>query len=250
MLGLGLIDDLRQMKGWKKLMLQIVLACLLAGLGLRVGLFSSFWMDSTVSILVIIGCINALNLLDGMDGLATGVTASACLFFLYLFLEKGDMFGASLSLCLLGAGLAFLFFNSFPAKIFLGDAGSLFVGLVLGLLILRISDQKHDFQSFTAALIICGLPLFDTLFALLRRLLKRRPVFAGDRDHFYDKLHRMGFSQGSTVLISCLLAALFGALGLYLDRIPFIWTAAVLPFLVGLVLCGALRLNLFRVTEK
>jgi UDP-GlcNAc:undecaprenyl-phosphate GlcNAc-1-phosphate transferase len=209
---LGLLDDLFDIKQTYKFVAQLLIASGIVYIGFRVGTFP--YIAIPLTIFYIIGACNALNLLDGLDGLAAGVSAISSLFFFLLFLMNNDTFGIILSLSLFGACAAFLFYNFNPASIFMGDAGSMLLGIMLSILMIRYSETPFDFKSFFTAILICGVPVFDTALTYLRRYLNNKPIFPGDRSHFYDQLIDRGFPVKKTVLISYSIGILFGIIAL------------------------------------
>jgi UDP-GlcNAc:undecaprenyl-phosphate GlcNAc-1-phosphate transferase len=218
---LGLVDDIYDIKqGWK-FMVQIAIGVSFISFGTRINTFPLIYISVPVSVLYIIGVCNSLNLLDGLDGLAAGNTAISALFFSILFFIKGDQTGLVLSFALLGACVAFLIYNFMPAKIFMGDAGSMLLGFMLAILMLRYSSTPFDYKEFICPILICGVPIFDTGLTYLRRYINRRPIFPGDRSHFYDQLVNKGFSIKATVLISYALSVLLGIFALIINFASF-----------------------------
>lgn len=246
---LGLLDDIIDIKQTYKFAAQIVLAVGVVYAGLRVNVFPFEYVAIPLTVFCVIGACNALNLLDGLDGLAGGVSAIAGVFFLILFLRINDGFGMALALALVGACLAFLIFNYNPASIFMGDAGSMLLGLILSILIIRYSSTPYDLRSFLMAIVICGVPIFDTALTYARRYINNRPIFPGDRSHFYDQLVDRGVPPKKTVLISYLIATTFGVAALLMSSF-----SGVAPFIIFLcvlsaVLFAVLRMKMLRIVK-
>jgi len=220
---IGVLDDVFDIKQRYKFFIQIVIALALVSAGFRVEVIPFFPLAVIISVFFIVGASNALNLLDGLDGLASGVTAIAAIFFFIIFTAKGDITGMVLSASLAGATMAFLVFNFNPASIFMGDAGSMLLGLMLAVLMIWNIRVAYDFTSFFVSILVCGVPIFDTALAFTRRYLNNRPIFPGDRSHFYDQLVDRGFSVKKTAVTSYALGAILGAAALFLRVLPTLW---------------------------
>ncbi len=220
--SLGLIDDVFDLKQKIKFAVQIILAIGLVCTGLRVETFPFSLIAIPLTIFYIIGSCNAFNLLDGLDGLAIGISAISSLFFFVLFLNINDIFGVTLSLSIFGSCVAFLVYNFNPASIFMGDAGSMFLGLMLSVLMIRYTKTPFEYKSFLISIMVCGVPIFDTALTYTRRYINNKPIFPGDRSHFYDQLVDRGFSVRHTVFISYALGFVFGVVGVIINVIPLI----------------------------
>ena len=155
-----------------------------------------------------------------MDGLVAGVSAIAGLSFGLLFLHKSDPFGAALSFALVGSCLGFLWYNFPPARVFMGDTGSLSLGFLLAVLAIRLASTPYDIRQFLAPLAVLALPIADTSAAILRRIVSKQSPFLGDRSHLYDLLGKR-FSSQKTVLVFYLLSAACGLIGCLIYIQPF-----------------------------
>lgn len=210
MFAVGLYDDLRKMRASYKLATHLFVGAVAWGLGFRIdsidlpllppmsmGIFSM-----PITVLWIAGIINAVNLIDGLDGLAAGVVFFASITNLVVAVLSGSPLVAVWMAVLLGVVFGFLFFNFNPARIFMGDSGSYFLGLVLAVTSISGPFQKASFTvSVLAPLAALGVPIIDTLFAMLRRILERRPIFSPDRGHLHHRLLDMGITHRRAVLI-------------------------------------------------
>jgi UDP-GlcNAc:undecaprenyl-phosphate GlcNAc-1-phosphate transferase len=212
-----------------------------------------------IGILVVLGACNSANLIDGLDGLCSGVTAIISLGFFLLashlaiweYSETGDPIRLVLAIAMFGAAVGFLPWNFNPAKIFMGDAGSMLLGYNCGMLILLFAE-KGKFRWVIAALMIFALPVFDTALAMFRRWRAGRSIFEGDRSHFYDQLVQRGLSVRQTVLISYFLTVIYALVGLLMIWVqpppagsglpgsPVIRTRYAVPLYVGVALLTAL----------
>lgn len=202
---IGLVDDARGLKPSTRLAGQFgaaLIAIFVSGFSLKC--IPAAPLCIAVTIFYIVGAINALNLIDGLDGLASGVTLVASMGFLAGFAASGNSLGVLISSGLLATSLGFLIFNFHPAKIFLGDNGSTLLGFLLGVLAVMYSAESSSPAQFLFPLLILIVPIGDTFLAISRRALKRKPLFHGDRDHVYDQLIKKGLSQKQTMLIMCL----------------------------------------------
>lgn len=224
---IGLIDDRRGLSPGVKLLGQLAAAAIavfwgglspqtasLVGLHLELGAWGAPLM-----LLWVVSVTNALNLLDGLDGLAVGVALIVSAFSLILALRAGNEAAALLTLGLLGSGLCFLAFNFHPAWLFLGDEGSYFLGFLLSFLPLLALQEEfgplHD-TPVLVPLILLALPLADTAWAVIRRARAGRPIFAPDQEHIHHRLLRRLGSQRRAVLVLYAIALVCGLLSLAL----------------------------------
>jgi len=177
---LGMFDDIYDIKAKKKLAVQILCSALVVGAGIRVNIseyitdniYLAFLIDGLISMCWIIGIINAINLIDGLDGLAGGVSFIASIAFIIILEREGlDYIGYAIALPLAGAILGFLFYNFYPAKVFMGDMGSTFIGFLLAILSIIALDIPKNPASMVAPIIILAVPIFDTGLAILRRMI-------------------------------------------------------------------------------
>jgi UDP-GlcNAc:undecaprenyl-phosphate GlcNAc-1-phosphate transferase len=202
-LVLGVVDDRRKLSASFKLFVQTIVAAGVAVWGQRLQLFDAPPLASVaVTVLWILAVTNAFNLLDHMDGLSSGVALLAGSAFLVVALQTHQVALASLLVPLLGACAGFLLFNFPPAKIFLGDAGSLFIGFWLSCLTISFTFYDASYRLFTyfVPVAVLAVPLFDTASVVIIRLLKRKPIFEGDTNHLAHRLAALGMSRRSAVL--------------------------------------------------
>ena len=240
MLVLGLVDDVVRLKPVSKLVAQIVVASAFPLLGGSPGWTGSGILNGVLEIAWIVTITNAVNLLDNMDGLCAGVAAIASVGCWLEFAGAAPAL-ASLSAALFGATVGFLFFNFRPASIFMGDAGSLLLGSALA--VLALSGSRHLGTGLLSALAVpvCLLliPLFDTAFVTLSRILSTRSASQGGRDHTSHRLVAMGFSETQAVLFLWALAAAGSGIAVISHSIGAFGTVLVAPLLiVALALLG------------
>lgn len=206
-LVLGLVDDKKGLSPYFKLLIEIIVSLALVLGGVRVSFFVG---DSTLGNLVsviltmfwIIGITNAFNLLDHMDGVSGGIAFVVSLSLFVIAFQTGELFIASLVSAISGACLAFLCFNFPPAKIFLGDAGSLFIGYMLGALTVVFTFYKGGYPHYSifVPIIIMAVPIFDVVTVVIVRFIQGRNIFKGDRNHLAHRLLNLGMSAKETVL--------------------------------------------------
>jgi UDP-GlcNAc:undecaprenyl-phosphate GlcNAc-1-phosphate transferase len=161
------------------------------------------------TILWIVGITNAINLIDGLDGLAAGVSSIALITISGMALIQGNLYVVSVGLIVLVSTLGFLIYNFHPASIFMGDTGALFLGFIISVLSL-LGFKNVTFISFVVPIMILGVPISDTIFAILRRIINKKPLSAPDKSHLHHCMLRLGFSHRQTVLLIYAMAALLG----------------------------------------
>ncbi|MGM0884014.1 MAG: glycosyltransferase family 4 protein [Bacillota bacterium] len=219
---LGAFDDRFELSAKVKLLGQIAAACVVVFVfDVKIDLLTigetmqpiADWISIPITILWIVGVTNAINLIDGLDGLAAGVSGIAIATIVVMASLMGFQPVILLSTLLLGGIAGFLVFNFHPAKIFMGDSGSLFLGFSLATLSM-LGFKQVTIVSFVTPLLIIGVPLSDTFFAIVRRWVNKRPIFAPDKGHLHHRLRDLGFSHRRTVLIIWGVAAVFGALAI------------------------------------
>lgn len=214
----GALDDRFQLRPRYKLLGQLIAAGIVVAFGLRIELSSlpfvgemlvgAEWISIPVTILWIVGVSNALNLIDGLDGLSAGVSGIATMTIFVLSLIVPSVTVSLLSIILLGGIIGFLFYNFHPAKIFMGDSGSLFLGFALATLSI-LGFKQATVLSLLIPILILGVPLSDTIFAILRRLVNKKPISAPDKSHLHHCLLQLGLSHRVTVLIIYGIALVF-----------------------------------------
>ncbi|MGL4463018.1 MAG: glycosyltransferase family 4 protein [Planctomycetia bacterium] len=218
---LGLVDDYRRggLSAGFRLLVEAGLVAVLITQGVSVTLFTdAFWITAPLTMLWIVGLTNSLNLLDNMDALAGGVAFIAAIFFTAVALLVGDLFVAGGFLTAAGAAAGFLIFNRPPARVFLGDAGSNFLGFWIGALTVVGTFNTPDYAHVTvlAPLCILAVPLYDTTTVVLLRISQGRSPFQPDKQHFSHRLVALGFSRTNAVLMIYLVCATTGLGGLLL----------------------------------
>lgn len=242
----GVTDDLLDIKPGQKVLGQMAAAAMLLIVGIMPNLryiyepmgliipeYMEFSLQVATVIFFVLGATNSLNLLDGLDGLCAGVTGIITLAMLILsihlatwnFSEVGDPVRIIICLGLVGGVFGFLPFNRHPAKIFMGDAGSMLLGFIVATLMILFAEYLPRW--WMASIVVFGLPILDTAVALARRLLNRRPLFVSDRGHIYDQLIDRGIPLKRTVAISYMLAGMYAVIGITMSQIRTRYAAVV-----------------------
>jgi UDP-GlcNAc:undecaprenyl-phosphate GlcNAc-1-phosphate transferase len=213
----GLVDDRRDLPASAKLAGQMVGFLILYFFGIQVRLQLPDLLNLVITFLWLAGISNAINFLDNMDGLSAGVSGVVAAFILLLAIFNGQYLVASLSAAILGACLGFLRYNFHPAKIFMGDAGALFLGFLLAVLGLQLRFPNNvNAVTWMVPVFILGLPIFDTSLVVVSRLRRRvNPFTTAGKDHVSHRLVELGFSQREAVLILYLITGAFGMIGLF-----------------------------------
>ncbi len=220
----GLVDDIRRLTARTKFLAQFLVALAVTALGIRIeeiliadwltiplGIFS--W---PITLLWIVGVTNAINLIDGLDGLAAGISAIACGVIAIISIYTAQPVMAVLMLALLGSLTGFLFFNFNPAKIFMGDGGSFFLGFILSVSSIICTAKTVAVVGLGLPALALGIPIFDTLFSMIRRFCERRSMFSPDRGHFHHHLLDRGLHHRHAVLVIYLATLLVTGIGMFM----------------------------------
>lgn len=246
--AIGILDDVKQLKATLKLLVQIISAIVVVAHGVKIsaisvptfivegGILPLKWFSIPITIIWIVGVTNAVNLIDGLDGLAVGISSIATFSLFFIAILAGEPNVAIISAALAGSCIGFLPYNFNPAKIFMGDTGSTFLGFILSVICIQGLFKGYAIISFIIPFLILGLPLFDTSAAIIRRIYNKKPIMGADRGHLHHKLIDMGFSQKQTVAILYVIAMLLGLSAVVLveqgAKVAFILIAIVLVLLI------------------
>ena len=212
---LGLIDDFGVLTPATKLVGQLLAVFVLIKSGIRIEI-AAFpeWLDLALTVLWMVGLINAFNLLDIMDGLSAGVGAVSASCLLVVAVLQGDQTIAVMLVALLGSLLGFLRYNWHPARIYMGDTGAMFIGLLLGSMTMIEQYPSDHPLSLLTPVFILGIPIFDTLFVMYIRYRRGLPIFWGSPDHIAIRLRHWGMSVPQIVITSYAATAVVGVIGL------------------------------------
>lgn len=214
MFAVGLVDDITQLKPWVKFVGQVVAATIvvLSGVSIvsvRMAVSGDYieldWFDYPLSVLYLVVFVNITNLIDGLDGLASGLVAIVSAGLLYLVAIRGSMMLVLVCVAIIAVCLAFLRYNFYPASIFMGDSGSMLLGLVVGIVSIAGIARTQSFVIMLVPLAIAGVPVLDTISAIVRRLRGHQSIGEADMNHLHHRLMRKGLGQlrSVAVLWSC-----------------------------------------------
>lgn len=243
----GIVDDVTDMPPKLKLLGQIISAGLVVASGPRIEFMTNFldnkmlsleWLSIPVTVIWIVAIINAVNLIDGLDGLAAGVSAIAAATMAIVSWQNGDVISILLGSILCACCIGFLFYNFNPASVFMGDTGSMFLGYTLAVISTQGASKGITFVSVFIPILVLGVPIFDTLFAIIRRAVAGKPIFEADKAHLHHCLLRYGFSHRNTVLLIYAVSVTLSGCALMINQVTtaqgfLIMIAALTALLVG-----------------
>lgn len=239
---IGVIDDIRGLSAWTKLLGQLVAASVLVLHGIQIdfignplgGLISIGLWSVPLTLLWAVGLTNAINFIDGLDGLAAGVSGIATISLFAFAVQTGQTEVATLSIALAGSTFGFLRHNFHPAQIFMGDSGSMFLGFLLASITLQGVMKSIIAVALLIPIVIMGVPLLDVVSSVFRRYRKGRPAMQADKSHIHHKLLRKGFSHRQTVGIIYAWCVVLSVSAFAIEMAP-----QSIRLLVFLVLAGA-----------
>ena len=238
---LGVLDDIITLHALLKFLVQILAAILVVLQGCRIEHFMGFqlpqWLSYPVSVVWIVAITNAVNFIDGLDGLAAGVCAISAGAMLVVALLVADFTSAVMLAAIVGACTGFIPYNFNPAKIFMGDTGSTFLGFMLSTISIYGLFKMYAIISFAVPFLVLGLPIFDICFAVIRRVSKGQSPMHADRGHVHHRLIDMGFSQKQAVAIAYMLSAILGMAAVVLTNDG---EMQALVFITAVVVVGAI----------
>ncbi|MCU9612996.1 undecaprenyl/decaprenyl-phosphate alpha-N-acetylglucosaminyl 1-phosphate transferase [Caldibacillus lycopersici] len=240
---IGIIDDKYEIRASTKFIGQLVAAGIVIFFGdVQVGyinlpfggVLDFGFLSIPITFLWIIGVTNAINLIDGLDGLSAGVSAIALIAIAGMAFIMNDIYVLTIAVLLVGSILGFLPYNFHPAKIFMGDTGALFLGFMIAVLSL-LGFKNITFISFIVPILILGVPLSDTIFAIIRRIVNKKPFFAPDKAHLHHCLLKLGFSHRQTVILIYSISAMF-AMFAFIFSMTTLWGSILLITIVLLLI--------------
>lgn len=256
----GFIDDLKDIKPAYKISIQLTAACILiiSGVGINkiTNPFSSSipWFDIGIfsiplTIIWVVGVTNAFNLIDGLDGLAAGIGFIASITLFIICILNGRYEAAILTAVLSGALIGFLPYNFYPAKIFLGDTGSQLVGFLLAAISIEGTIKSAAAFALAVPILAFGLPIYDTLFAIVRRKVNGKPIMQGDKGHLHHRLLDMGLTQKQAVIIMYLISMILGGMSIIAMKLSSQRAYFLVVFVVLIVCFIAWKNNFFHHEE-
>jgi UDP-GlcNAc:undecaprenyl-phosphate GlcNAc-1-phosphate transferase len=243
---LGMVDDMKSLRALQKLTIQVIGALVLAlsGFVMLTGIAAVDAVNPVVlivSVLFLVGISSSVNLIDGHDGLATGICLIAAAAFAVMAVNFQSDMVLVISLAIGGACLGFLVFNFPPGKIFMGDTGSMFLGIMLALVACSLTMINPTAQTFIAICFILGIPMLDAFLAIARRLILRSSVFKADSLHMHHVLRELSFSPRQILLVMCAMQAFLATLGL------LVMEGFVFPIVIGVVFVAIVFVSYLRV---
>ena len=252
----GLKDDILGMSPKEKLFFQIAAALIAIWGGVQIDFITNplslgntvlplSWIGVPITLFWIVGITNTLNLIDGLDGLAGGVAFISALSFTAVALKLGVPHIGVLAATVAGACIGFLPYNFNPAKIFMGDTGALFLGFMLAVISIEGVMKSVATIAMLVPIIILGVPIFDTTFAIFRRILSGRSIMSADKNHLHHRLLNRGFSQRKTVLILYGISGIFGLFSVLVARVNSRQAVYMSAILFVVTLIYAIRFGLF-----
>lgn len=226
MFAVGVVDDIFGISAGKKLIFQVIVALGMYWGGFRINELSTSsgqvwelgWLGIPITVIWIVGLTNATNLLDGMDGLVAGVAAVLAVSLAMINIQGGNSVVALLTFCLAGSALGFLPYNYFPARIFLGDCGSLFLGLVMAGISTISAFKSQTVILVLVPLLLFGVPLFDTTQVVIGRLRRRQHPFSPDKTHIHHRLLRLGLNQKEAAFFLYIISIFLGIAAVILNK--------------------------------
>lgn len=253
-LALGIYDDVRGADARKKFSVQIIAAFILVVFGFKIAIVTNpfsrtielGFLAIPVTLLWVVGITNAINIIDGVDGLAAGVVAIVSLTLFLLSLPQGNVPLAFLSAALAGTTLGFLRYNFSPAKLFMGDTGSMFLGFILAAMAIEGNRKSTVAVALLIPIIALGVPIIDTLLAVIRRLLKGAHIFRADDEHIHHQLLRLGLSHKQVTLILYFITILLGLVAFSCTLLKDKYAALLLVVITLIVIVAVRRLGLIK----
>ena len=225
---LGVIDDIKHLSAKVKFLGQTFVALIMYVNGIRIEFLTNFLGEGNsqlgdvlcfiITMVWIVGITNTVNLIDGLDGLAAGTAAIASLCIAYTAYIHGTYLAAGAMLALAGATLGFLPYNFYPAKIFMGDGGSLYLGFMLATLSVLGTVKSATLVTMIIPVLVLGVPIFDTFFAIFRRFVNKRPIMEADKGHLHHRLMKLGYGQRRATLMLYGITAIMGVAAVLFSR--------------------------------
>jgi len=255
----GIIDDYKNLPAKVKLFGQIIAASVLAiGFDVRVD-FITYplgdyiyleWFAIPATIFWLVGLTNTVNLIDGLDGLAAGVSGLAAVTILLVAMEQHYFLITILTAALAGAAFGFLFYNTNPAQIFMGDSGSLFLGFMLASISIIGVMKSTAIVALIVPILALGIPILDTTFAILRRYLGGQPIFKPDKGHLHHRLLSLGFTQRQAVFLMYIISAVLGMSAIALTEVNAQIAILILAVVISAIFFGAKKLGILTLANR
>lgn len=252
LVAVGLWDDIKQIGPKTKLMGQIAAALILVCSGTSIDFINTPWGDFMYfpawvaipfTVFWLVAFTNIVNLIDGLDGLAAGIAVIACVTIFSVTYTLGQMETAIITASLAGATFAFLKYNFNPAKIFMGDTGSMLLGYTLGAISVIGAVKTATMVALIVPVIVLGVPIMDTAFAIIRRYMNGRPIFKPDKGHVHHRLLAMGMTHKQAVLLMYAVTAIFGCLSIVIAQVNIYLGIILILLILGTAFYTAKRIG-------
>lgn len=250
---IGIIDDYKNLPAKVKLIGQIAAACILVAFDIRIDFLTNpfgdwiflEYLSVPVTIFWIVGLTNTVNLIDGLDGLAAGVATIASITLMLVAYQQGDAFIVFITAALAGSALGFLKYNFNPARIFMGDTGSMLLGFILAGVSIIGTVKSATTIALIVPILALGLPILDTTFAIIRRYRGGVPIFKPDKGHLHHRLLDLGFTQRQAVLLMYVFSSFLGLSAIALTQVNEYAGVIILLFILFVIIYGAKKIGIF-----
>jgi len=252
MLIVGLVDDLKEISPKSKLLWQIIAALILVSFGIRIefitnplgGMFYLGALSIPFTIFWLVAITNTVNLIDGLDGLAAGVSTIASLTLFIVAMQEAELLVMALAITIAGACLGFLQYNFNPAQIFMGDTGSLFLGFLLATISTVGALKSAATMTLVIPILALGVPIFDTLFAIIRRHQNGKPIFKADKGHIHHRLLKLGLTHKQAVIVVYLISLSLGLIAIAINGASEVQALFILITIITILLSGSYKLGI------
>lgn len=254
----GIVDDLKHLSAKVKLLGQIGAALILIIFDIRIEWLTNPFGDMIylnyfaipITLLWVVGLTNTVNLIDGLDGLAAGVSSIASITILMVALQQNSWAVAILTAAIAGSSLGFLQHNFNPAKIFMGDTGSMFLGYMLAAVSILGTVKSAATIALVVPIVALGLPIMDTAFAIIRRYASGRPIFKPDKGHLHHRLLEMGLTQKQAVLLLYVISSCLGLSAIALTEVNKDLAIVIVGILLATAVVGAIKIGILKDTKS
>lgn len=251
----GVIDDIKELSPKYKLLGQFASAAILVAFGIKIefvtnpfgGMFYLGIWGIPITIFWVVSIINAVNLIDGLDGLAAGVSTIAAATMLLVGLQEGNAWVVLLTAALAGSALGFLRYNFNPATIFMGDTGAMFLGFILATVSAAGAVKSATAATLIVPVIAMGVPIFDTLFAIIRRRAQGQPISQGDKSHLHHRLLQLGLSHKQAVLVVYVISIGLGLTAIVINGATNTQAWILVVATMSLMIAGAWKLGILSI---
>lgn len=251
LVAVGIWDDIKQIGPKTKLLGQIIAALMVPLFGnsvhfISIGDYMLYleYLAVPLTVFWIVGFTNIVNLIDGLDGLAAGISLIACITIFVVTMQMGQVDLACITLALAGAACGFLRYNFNPAKIFMGDTGSMLLGYTMASISVMGSVKTAATVALVVPVIVLGLPILDTLFAIIRRRINGRPVFKPDKGHLHHRLLAMGLTQKQAVLLMYAVTAVLGCISIIVAKVNILIGLVLVLIILGACVWTATKIGI------